>query len=174
MKRKKPTTEVVSFFLGAIAKVIKTPISLENEYFYKIYKLLFEDELNEFKKLVSKNPVFNDYYLLKESVISRLSKSIQNQGNFDSNRFDFPSVNSLYESAEHMSYVSYHSFTAALNEVVFEDANSQIELLLNEVSLDINNVIMFSEGEKEARKLLFKDVKPFLCLDLIIRLLLLD
>ncbi len=145
-----------------IAKVIKTPISLENEYFYKTYKLLFEDELNEFKKLVSKNLVFNDYYLLKESIVTRLSKSIQNQGNFDSNRFDFPSANSLYESAEHMSYVSYRSFAAVSNEVVFEDANSQIELLLNEVSLDINNVIMFSEGEKETRKSLFKDV----CVDL--------
>lgn len=149
MKRKKPTTEVVSFFLEAIAKVIKTPISLENEYFYKTYKLLFEDELNEFKKLVSKNPVFNDYYLLKESVISRLSKSIQNQGNFDSNRFDFPSVNSLYESAEHMSYVSYHSFAAALNEVVFEDANSQIELLLNEVRLILTMLLCFPKKKKK-------------------------
>ena len=145
-----------------IAKVFKTPVSLENEYFYKAYRLLFGDDLNKFEQLVSKNEVFNDYYLLKESVVDSLEKSIRNKTNIRLNSLNFPSIHSLYGSIAHMSYATYRMVMTPSNEAVFDIANKQIELLLNEVSLSIKKIVVFPEQEKETRSILFSKV----CTDL--------
>lgn len=61
-----------------------------------------------------------------------------------------------------MSYATFRMVMAPSNEAVFDIANKQIELLLNEVSLSIKKIVVFPEQEKETRSILFSNV----CTDL--------